>query len=334
MRVRTTILAAVALLTLWGCRKDLCYNHDEHALNARVRVDASWECEWEHSGLEWESAWDVRWPEYYSLHPEVASGIRAVVYRPDGGMSEYNLGPEGGLLPLTAGRNSLLFYNNDTEYIVFDDLSESATATATTRSRSRSSYEPLRAGERTVNAPDMLYGAYVAEHVAELRRDTAVLEVELRPLVFTYLICYEFSGGLRYVALARGALAGMAESVYLNDGHTGGTTATVLYDDCTLEEWGVMAVVRSFGVPNHPNGQYGRAPEGQYLLNLEVRLKNGKMLTFDFDVTDQVEAQPRGGVIVVDGITVDDEEGMEGGGAFDVGVEGWGEYVDIPLPLD
>ena len=34
------------------------------------------------------------------------------------------------------------------------------------------------------------------------------------------------------------------------------------------------------------------------------------------------------------GIVVSDEDGTEGGGAFDVDVEGWGDYVDIPLPLD
>ena len=51
-------------------------------------------------------------------------------------------------------------------------------------------------------------------------------------------------------------------------------------------------------------------------------------------MTEQVEAQPRGGVIVVSGIVVSDEDGTEGGGAFDVDVEGWGDYVDIPLPLD
>ena len=50
-------------------------------------------------------------------------------------------------------------------------------------------------------------------------------------------------------------------------------------------------------------------------------------------MTDQVNAQPRGGVITVDGIEVDDEDGMAGSGGFDVTVDGWGDYMDIPLPL-
>lgn len=61
---------------------------------------------------------------------------------------------------------------------------------------------------------------------------------------------------------------------------------------------------------------------------------NGKFKTFEFDVTDQVTGQPRGGVIVVKDIEISDEEGTEGSGSFDVTVDGWGEYIDVELPLN
>ena len=61
---------------------------------------------------------------------------------------------------------------------------------------------------------------------------------------------------------------------------------------------------------------------------------NGKFKTFEFDVTDQVTEQPRGGVIVVKDIEISDEEGTEGSGSFDVTVDGWGEYIDVELPLN
>ena len=329
--------ALLAAVSLAGCRKELCYDHDTHALAVRVDVEATWLREWEQGNdLKLEENWDetLMGVRYDSLRPAEAEGIRVVVYDWEGGMAERNIKSTGGLIAMREGLNSLLFYNNDTEYIVFDNLSESATATATTRSRSRASFDGLRDGERTVNAPDMLYGRYVADYEAERRLDTVALPVEMRPLVYTYLVRYEFSHGLKYVALARGALAGMAESVYLNDGHTGNTTATVLYDECSIEDWGVMAEVRSFGAPNYPNADYSRAPEGTYMLNLEVRMKNGKTLTFDFDVTDQVTAQPRGGVITVSGVEIDDETGLEGGSSFDVEVSDWGEYEDVVLPLN
>ena len=86
-------------------------------------------------------------------------------------------------------------------------------------------------------------------------------------------------------------------------------------------------------MPNYPGEGYTRA-DRPYTLNLEVRLTNGKILDYEFDVTAQVEAQPRGGVIIVQDIEVSDEDGTAGSGGFDVEVEGWGEYIDIPLPLD
>lgn len=329
------IITAVLLLT--GCRKDLCYTHDEHGLAVKVDVVADWEQEWERTH---DTDWEQNWPEDFSctyddLRPEVADGIRALVYADEGGSySEYNLEADGGRLPMNEGTNTLLFYNNDTEYIVFSDLTTSASASATTRTRTRATFTntEAHADERTINEPDMLYGAYLDKYEAQRTVEPVELPLTLHPLVYTYIVRYEFSHGLQYVALARGALAGMAESVYLQDGHTDEAAATVLYD-CTLQSYGAEAQVQTFGIPNYPGEGYTRANQ-TYSLNLEVRLNNGKILNYEFDVTDQVEAQPRGGVIRVDGIEVSDEDGTEGGGAFDVTVEGWGEYIDIPLPLN
>lgn len=238
---------------------------------------------------------------------------------------------------MNEGTHDLLFYNNDTEYIVFNDIAALASASATTRSLTRGAFEALHAGERTVNQPDMLYGAYIGSYEALPTQETVGLPVRLQPLTYTYLVRYEFQQGFQYVALARGALAGMAESVYLNDGHTGPEAATVMFD-CTLRDYGPEATVKSFGIPDYPGDHYGdgtRTTERSYHLNLEVRLHNGAMKTFEFDVTDQVKAQPRGGVIIVsDGLVITDEEGAAGfDSGFDIDVEGWGDYIDIPLPL-
>lgn len=188
-----------------------------------------------------------------------------------------------------------------------------------------------------MNQPDMLYGAYIGSYEALPTQETVGLPVRLQPLTYTYLVRYEFQQGFQYVALARGALAGMAESVYLNDGHTGPEAATVMFD-CTLRDYGPEATVKSFGIPDYPGDHYGdgtRTTKRSYHLNLEVRLHNGAMKTFEFDVTDQVKAQPRGGVIIVsDGLVITDEEGAAGfDSGFDIDVEGWGDYIDIPLPL-
>lgn len=331
------LLLPLLSLTVISCRKDLCYDHDAHTPSVRINIMAEWELEWERTyNFNWEELWEKEWEHAYDdLRPQKAQGIRAIVYTEGGTRLENNLTWEGGRLPMPEGIHDLMFYNNDTEYIVFNDLTHALSATATTRGVTRSSLQELHTGERTVNQPDQLYGSFHEDYTAE--RTFAIVEhpVIMHPLAYTYYIRYAFAEGLDYVALARGALAGMAESVYLNDGHTGNEAATVLFD-CSLADWGVEAQVQSFGVPNYPGDHYTRADgsPARYTLNLEVRLKNGKILNYNFDVTDQVNAQPRGGIIQVDGIEVSDEDGEEGSGGFDVSVDDWGEWVDIPLPIN
>ena len=274
--------------------------------------------------------------EYHELCPDAPDGLRVQVYNEDGTNNILNVAPEGDIVRMRPGEHSLLLYNNDTEYIVFDDMNSFASAKATTRTRTRASYagNPYMENtvENTVNAPDMLYGNYMENYTAERKIEADELPVTMHPLVFTYLVRYEFSHGLEYVALARGALAGMAGAVWLNSGRTSEEAATILYD-CSVEDFGTQACVQSFGIPDYPNEHYTTRTERRYGRNLEVRLKNGKVKSFDFDVTDQVAVQPQGGVIVVSGIEISDEEGTEGGSGFDVTVKDWGEYEDIELPL-
>lgn len=340
--IRHIPLLAGILALFPSCEhKDLCFDHLEHAMKTQVLVETEYEREWQWTydgGTDWASypAWQETFGmEYDDLRPAIPGGLRVQVYNGDGSNNIVNIAPGGGIVHMAEGEHSLLFYNNDTEYIVFDDMQSYVTARATTRTRTRSSYTGNsymeNRDEHTVNSPDMLYGNYMESYTAWRAQEPEELPLTMHPLVFTYLIRYEFRQGLQYVALARGALAGMAESVYLNSGRTSGKEATVLFD-CTPEPFGVQALVRSFGVPDFPNGHYART-ERKYALNLEVRLKNGKRKSFDFDVTGQVKAQPRGGVIIVRDIEIPDSEGTEGGSGFDVDVDDWGEYEDIELPL-
>lgn len=339
-RVRiTTMIRCAAILLLvacTACRKELYYHDDDHALTVKVYAVTSWKQEWERThSYNWKESWldEFRYT-YDALRPDKATGIKATVYGDDGYSGKLHLPAEGGKLPLREGKHAVLLYNNDTEYIVFDGLSASTSATATTRTLTRASLGTLHKGERTINQPDQLYAHYLEECTGEKTLEKVELPVTMHPLTYTYLIRYKFSKGLKYVALTRGALAGMAEKVYLNDGRTGSETATILFD-CSQTDFGADVCMKCFGVPNYPGDHNTRADgtPAYYTLNLEVRLNNGKVLNYEFDVTDQVNAQPRGGVITVDGIEVDDEDGMAGSGGFDVTVDGWGDYMDIPLPL-
>lgn len=329
-------VAMLLLAMLSGCRKDLCYNHEEHSMAVKTHVQAAWEQEWEREfHINWEEVWKEEWPrEYDEFRPEVSEGIRAIVYT-DEKYAESNLNSEGGRLAMPEGRHSLLFYNNDTEYIIFDEVTSLATASATTRTRTRANFAELHENERTVTPPDMLYGAYVAEYEAERTWDPVALPIEMRPLVYSYLIRYRFASGQQYVVQARGALAGVADKVYLKDGHTDGVSSTVLFD-CKVDELGCTALLQSFGAPDYSytDGYTADQTNKQYTLSLEVMLGNGKTLSYTFDVSGLMRAQPRGGVIQVTDIVVPDEDGQDGSGAFNPEVDGWKDEIDIPLPIN
>lgn len=332
-------LAALVLALLTSCyHKELCLTHPEHALRYHVNIIADYRCEWEEhlGGPDWKNQWPDHFMPYEDLLPQEPRGLRVITYNVTGESDIHNIDAKGGVVTLYGGSNDILLYNNDTEYILFTRQDNSATTRATTRTRTRASFTQSKFandGEETINPPDMLYSNFISGYQAEKLLEPEDLPVTLHPLVFTYKIRYEFDEGLQYVSMARGALTGMARSVLMNTGTTSDEGATLLYD-CNLTNYGSSAIVKSFGVPGYPNPNYVKSSAGRkHALNLEVLLKNGKMMTFEFDVTDQVKAQPHGGVIIVKGIKIKEEDGTQGTGAFDVSVNGWGEYEDIILPL-
>lgn len=329
----------VLVMLLSACeRTELCYDHYPRAV-----VSFQWEKEWERDyGTTLPDTWDEGYFGfgYDELKPGIPEWVNLVEYRnnlPDG---EHYLSPSGGdVLLMEEGDRSFLFYNGDTEYIVLSDIASltEARASATARSRTSISYILERHPEtRSANPPDLLYAAFV-KNVPHINvHESKPLPVNMQPLVYTYIVRYEFEYGLQHVKIARGALAGMAESVYLRDGRTSDKSVIVLYD-CEIKEYGCEARVRSFGVPGFPDEYYGRdadyTTDRPFTLNLEVLLTNGRTLEFNFDVADQLKNQPRGGVITVKGIRIEDEDNQEGTtGAFDVDLSGWNE-VDIDLPV-
>lgn len=335
------IMSAILTLLSTGCRKDLCYNHDEHRPGYKLKIEPLWEQEWERAyGFHWESNWPFgdTLPDYGHFRPGIPSGIEVLSYdsvaegRTDVG--EYHLPASGGILFTEKNTRALLFFNDDTEYIIFNDIDSAITASATTRSRSRSTYSKSHKDEKTVNPPDMLYGHYIDDYQPNRTIEAITRQVMMRPLVFTYVIRFTVDSGLQYVALARGALAGMAEKVYLQEGRTGEEAATILFDGQTTP-YGIEAHVMSFGIPAFPDRYYTNEEKQSrsYILNLEVMLHNGKLLEFETDITGQMEQQPRGGVISVPGIHISSEDGEAGSSGFNPSVDGWGDYRDIDIDI-
>lgn len=331
-------IVAVVLPILASCRKELCYNHF-----AAVELSLSWEQEWERDyGLSHSANWNEQLYgyRYDDLRPVMPEWVMLVKYSDLEDPEETSLSTDGGEFMVNpAASQSYLLYNGDTEYIIISDMASlnDARASSTTRSRSSLSVmEKQYPGVRTTNPPDMLYSTFI-ENVpkAETHQVTPV-PAKMQPLVYTYVIRYEFEYGIQHVALARGALGGLAESVFLRNGVTSDQESIVLYD-CDVKTYGCEAQVRSFGIPGFPDSYYGRADgeaakKHKFTLNLEVMLTSGNMLEFNYDVSDQLEKQPRGGVITISGIRIEDEQNAVPSG-FDVEINGWGEHEDIDLPV-
>lgn len=342
MKKLLNISLLLLMLVATSCRhKDLCIHHRDHAHKFHILIDADYRLDWEenYGYQDWQAIWPDYYVDYDGLRPATPKGLRVINSNEKLGSNTHNIAAEGGVVTLYEGPNDILFYNNDTEYILFqrNQSGNKATTRATTRTRTRATYissEFAEPGEETMTPPDMLFANHIECYVPEKSVDPVPFQVTLHPLVFTYKVRYEFESGLEYVAYARGALSGMARSVTIETGDTSFEGATILFDNCELTDYGVRALVTSFGVPDFPSQGYEARVEGRKnALNLEVVLRNGKLINFNFDVTEQVQQQPHGGVIVVSGIKIDPNDGKQGTGAFDVDVNGWENTEDIVLPL-
>ena len=316
-------LLLMMLLVVSCNHKELCYDHDPHSERVEYKLELDFDCEWEYnieSNIDWEQVWKPEYGiSYDDIRPKEPEGVRVHIFNEDDRTETVrNLTKQNATIRFNQeGHYDMLFYNNDTEYIVFEGLESFNTASATTRGSSR-----LRA----MNAPDMLFGAYMDSIFVEKSSQAQTMKVTLKPLVYTYLVRYEFAERTDEITSATGALDGVACRVNLSDGRTTPDVATISYD-CTPGDFGVQALVRSFGIPDYPNPNYTRS-DHKYETYLEIRLKDGKTKTFKFDITEQMGKQPHGGVILIQDIKMNDSSS---GGAFDVGVEGWGEAVDVPL---
>lgn len=79
------VLCAILIVPLVSCEhKELCYDHDPHALKYHVNVKASYEQEWQYTYGD-ATDWEAEWPEelsmsYESLRPDIPEGLRVLSF--------------------------------------------------------------------------------------------------------------------------------------------------------------------------------------------------------------------------------------------------------------
>ncbi len=281
---------------------------------------------------DWSVPITPRAPGNIKLRPQEPSGLRTALYTGDKCITD-NLPPEGGVIYSPAGVHNFLFYNNDTEYVILYHSDSFDKAVATTRDISSESIKgegiiPNEGSLATVNQPDMLFVSSSEDYFVDPELPFNYIATELHPVVFSYVIGFTFSEGVEYVSRARAALSGMAAGVYLHNSHTTSERVDINFA-CYKDGEGLQGVVRSFGVPDYPNEDTPFTLK--YYLMVELFLINGKTKRFTVDVSPQMNFQPQGGVIWIDGLKVTPGEGGTSGGGFDVDVGEWGPGEDIEI---
>ena len=139
-------------------------------------------------------------------------------------------------------------------------------------------------------------------------------------------------------------MSGMSASVNLKTQEPSEDLATLMFSNAKPRSYGVDASVRSFGILQDTTRLRAQL-NGDYacLLNLELTLPKGYIKEFEYDpndsilsqldITEQILSQPRGGVIVIKGLRVEDEEAELTGVGFDpnIAIENWGDFEDVFL---
>lgn len=338
--VPVEILVMILLCTVVSChRKPLYLTQRGNVSFATAVFDIHLDFLW---GEHWKEELQYPWDE--SLHGILGYtepwGVRTVIYRLDEERyrTEYltrNMGKEGGRVNLATKENyDMLFYNNDTEYILFS-TDGSTYYDATTRSNTKASYTRAFDG---YNQPDQLFGTLLSDihvsddpqdYVMEYAEDGSVLyvyriEATLRPYTFIYLyqiilLNNQDDGGAR-VTGAQGITAnGLSRGVSLFTRTTDTTAISITQNDvkpivsgrhlylpdgrdtigdifaARMQTWGLPGITPIEEVTRGT----GVEPADSTYVGVGLTLRSGYTYVMQKDVTEQMRSRPAGGVITL-----------------------------------
>lgn len=332
-------LLLTSLIT--GCYRKPLYLAQRGTLDINVSVyDIQLELLW---GIDWKTHWQYLWDEslYGPIGYTEPAGVRANVYalNEEQQRTKYttrNFSNEGGRVSLTTKQTyDMMFYNNDTEYILYA-TDDSTYYYATTRGSTKTSYTRSYAN---YNQPDQLFGTFVRDlYVSDDPDDYTIetdadgnlvyvykVEAELTPYTFIYLcqvmLVNNWDEKGQRVTGAEGITAnGLAGGVDLFSRITDSTRlVAVTQDDIKpmqedrelrlpdgTETIGDIFAARimTWGLPGIDPLAHIRARQDITLqdsthVGIGLRLRNGSIYPIQHNVTDQMKQQPAGGVITI-----------------------------------
>lgn len=333
------VMMVIATMLASCCRKPLYLAQRGNVSFTTAVIDIHLDFLW---GEHWKE--DLQYPwneqEHGVLGYTEPWGIRSIVYLLDEEKrrSEYlsrNMTKEGGRVNIaTKEHYDMLFYNNDTEYIILT-TDKSTYYDATTRSNTKASYTRSYDGH---NQPDQLFGTLLSDiyisddpqdYVMEYAEDGSMLQVyridaTLSPytLIYLYQIVLlnnnDEQGAL--VTGAEGITAnGLARSVDLFTRATDTTVISLTQDDVkpiVANQWlhlpdgrdtigDILAArIQTWGLPGITPIQEvtrgaGVEPADSTFVGVGLTLRSGYTYVMQKNVTEQMKERPGGGVITL-----------------------------------
>lgn len=328
-------------------------------LDAKVDVDFMWQTDWE---AHWTFDWDesVYGPVGYTL----PARMRVHLYPLDatGNIKSHivnNFYGTSAVIPITVGMYDMLFHNNDSEVLLFEDGETPNDIRCTTRiiSNGIKSSQPVmtleqkaetKAEDRTLVdtpvalMPDDLFTLYdrnrfISDNLEDYEYIDGryVLRIEGRLSPATYIYLFQLNlvhNGERVTGSEGGAaLTGLAAGVDLRTSLTDTakvSVPTVVHFNPKTDQMAVRMM--TFGIPGcNPYDEASvSASESTHFLVVNVCYYNGTWKNIRIDVTDALRALPLGGVIDLE-LDVDDfpPDGGHSGGGFDAIIDNWQDVV-------
>lgn len=371
----------VALLLtsiITGCQRKDLYLAQRGTLNIDVSVyDIQLDLLW---GLDWKTEWQYLWDEslYGPIGYTEPTGVRANVYAINEASQRIkyttrNLPKEGGQVSLTTNQTyDMVFFNNDTEYILFS-TDDSTYYYATTRGNTKASYTRSYA---SYNQPDQLFGTYLHElyvtddpeaYRVETTPDGSLIYVfdvdaSLTPYTYIYLcqvmlLNNEDDAGKRINGAEGVTISGLAGGVDLFTRTTDSThIVSITQDDIkplqenrdltlpngTNVEADIFAArIMTWGLPGINPMEHTRTPiltKDSVHMAVGLKLRNGTVYPLQQNITEQMQQHPTGGVItlVIDAAEIPDSiigEKPKPGGGFDASVDNWENEIEADIVI-
>ena len=345
-RLRRHIAPIVLVMTfiatvIAGCQRKPLYLAQRGTLDVDVSVyDIQLDMLW---GIDWKAEWQYLWDEslYGPIGYTEPAGVRANVYSLNEAheRTKYttrNFNAQGGRVSLsTKSMYDMIFYNNDTEYILFS-TDESTYYYATTRSNTKAAY--TRAYSH-YNQPDQLFGTYIHDlYVSEDPDDYTIefdsennpiyvykINADLTPHTFIYLCQVMLLNNVddkgQRITGAEGITAsGLAGGVDLFTRITDslnlvsitqedvkpmlkdrelrlpdGTTAVGDIFAARVMTWGLPGIDPLEEIKSRRN----ISAHDSIQLGIGLKLRNGAVYPVEHNITEQMLRRPAGGVVTV-----------------------------------